>query len=227
MNTKVKYAIDFMLRFANDPTHGYDQTHRWGEYGDYDCSSLVITAFEAAGIPLKTKGATYTGNMRTVCLQCGFTDMTKSVNLSSGIGIKAGDILLHEQHHVALAVEDNGKTICHASINEKGTARGGKPGDQTGREICTRTYYNKPWTHILRYTADDAPVVLCKYKATGVTSVSDYLNVRSAPTMAAEVVAQFAPGDTVYITGKTNNGWYRCGIWNGTQAYVDSVYVRV
>ena len=43
--------------------HGYDQDDRWGLYGDYDCSSAVITAWESAGVPVKTHGATYTGNM--------------------------------------------------------------------------------------------------------------------------------------------------------------------
>lgn len=41
--------------------------------------------------------------------------------------------------------------IVHASINELGKITGGKPGDQTGKEICVRGYYNKPWTAVLRY----------------------------------------------------------------------------
>ena len=34
--------------------------------------------------------------------------------------------------------------IGHASISEKGTINGAK-GDQTGREVCTRAWYSKPW----------------------------------------------------------------------------------
>lgn len=34
--------------------------------------------------------------------------------------------------------------IGHASISEKGTINGSK-GDSTGREVCTRTWYSKPW----------------------------------------------------------------------------------
>lgn len=41
-------------------------------------------------------------------------------------------------------------TIGHASIDERGRARGGAAGDQTGREVCTRAWYNKPWTVVLR-----------------------------------------------------------------------------
>ena len=32
--------------------------------------------------------------------------------------------------------------IGHASIDENGKARGGVAGDQTKREVCTRTWYD-------------------------------------------------------------------------------------
>lgn len=41
-------------------------------------------------------------------------------------------------------------------INEKGTATGGKPGDQTGKEFLIRSYRNYPWTHVLRYVESDS-----------------------------------------------------------------------
>lgn len=40
--------------------------------------------------------------------------------------------------------------IGHASIDENGRARGGAAGDQTGREVCTRDWYNKPWITVIR-----------------------------------------------------------------------------
>lgn len=40
--------------------------------------------------------------------------------------------------------------IGHASIDERGTARGGAAGDQTGKEVCTRSWYSKPWAYVLR-----------------------------------------------------------------------------
>ena len=40
--------------------------------------------------------------------------------------------------------------IGHASIDENGHARGGKAGDQTGREVCVRTWYDKPWIAVIR-----------------------------------------------------------------------------
>ena len=42
-------------------------------------------------------------------------------------------------------------TICHASIDENGRANSGAAGDQTGKEVCTRTWYSKPWGVMLRY----------------------------------------------------------------------------
>lgn len=42
------------------------------------------------------------------------------------------------------------KYIAHASIDERGKASGGKAGDQTSKEVCIRTWYNKPWQYVLR-----------------------------------------------------------------------------
>lgn len=39
--------------------------------------------------------------------------------------------------------------IGHASIDEHGKVSGGKVGDQTGKEICIRNWYKKPWNVML------------------------------------------------------------------------------
>lgn len=41
--------------------------------------------------------------------------------------------------------------IAHASINENKTTKNGQAGDQTGKEVCVRSWYSKPWTILLRY----------------------------------------------------------------------------
>lgn len=151
---KIEKAVQFILDVAkNDKDHGYDQRYRWGEKGDYDCSSLVITAFQNAGVPVKTAGATYTGNMRPVFLKNGFKDITKSVNLKTGVGLKRGDVLLNTALHTAVYL-GNGKLV-HARLNEKEKVTDGKTGDQTGKEIMVGKYYNRPWNVILRYIAED------------------------------------------------------------------------
>ena len=40
--------------------------------------------------------------------------------------------------------------IGHASIDERGRAKGGAAGDQTGKEVCVRDWYSKPWKVLLR-----------------------------------------------------------------------------
>lgn len=152
--TVVDKAIEWMERIANDNSHGYDQQFRWNERGDYDCSSMVISAWEQAGVKVKTAGATYTGNMRRVFLSNGFKDVTASVDLTTGRGLKRGDVLLNDVNHTAMAVSSS--RLVQASINERGGVTGGTPGDQTGREIGFCAYYNYPWNCILRFGGAEA-----------------------------------------------------------------------
>ena len=145
--SKVEKYTQQAINIANDNRHGYSQYNRWGK-PDYDCSSLVVTVVQNSGIPVKTNGATYTGNMYSVFLKCGFKDVTNSVNLRTGQGLKRGDVLLNTKHHTEIYI-GNGKNV-GARISEKGTIYG-NAGDQTGQEIRTHSYYNYPWNYVLRY----------------------------------------------------------------------------
>ena len=122
----IEDAVEWAIGIANDDSHGYDQTNRWGP--DYDCSSLIIQAWQNAGVPVKTQGASYTGNMYDAFIACGFIDVTSQVNLSSGSGVVRGDVLLNIVNHTAMSI-GNGQ-IVQASINEHGETTGG----QTGRQ---------------------------------------------------------------------------------------------
>ena len=143
-------AARFMEQIAADDAHGYDQASRWGQ-PDYDCSSLVISAYKHAGVPLQS---TYTGNMKADFLSHGFENVTSKVNLKTGANMKRGDVLLNEVTHTAMYI-GNGE-IVHAAGNEYGRATGGKPGDQTGKEITVANYYNANWGVVLRYKDQNA-----------------------------------------------------------------------
>ena len=148
-NEKIEAAITWAVGIANDDTHGYDQGSRWGP--DYDCSTLMIQAWQNAGVPVKSNGASFTGDMYNVFLKCGFNDVTSQVDMASGSGLKRGDVMIKPapKGHTGMYIGDG--RMVHASINEFGGTKGGQTGDQTGEEICTRSYYNKPWTYVLRY----------------------------------------------------------------------------
>lgn len=151
--SKIENAVTFMVNIANDNSHGYSQLNRWGN-PDYDCSSLVISSWEQAGVPVKTNGATYTGNMYNVFLACGFKDITNQVNMASGNGLERGDVLLNTAYHTAMYI-GNGQLV-QASGDEYGGIRGDNHGDQTGGEIAVSGYYNYPWDCVLRYVGDNS-----------------------------------------------------------------------
>lgn len=150
IDARIEKAVKFMEEISKG-NHGYDQRYRWGERGDYDCSSLTITAFQNAGIPLKDYGATYTGDMSQALKKLGFKNVISKVNLNTGENLQRGDILLNIYYHVAVYV-GNGKVV-QASVNELGTAIGGKAGDQTGKEIEIKPYYlyKRGWNEVWRF----------------------------------------------------------------------------
>lgn len=151
MGTKIDAAVNWAVKIADTGSHGYtqDPSARWGP--DYDCSSFVISAWEYAGIKVKSKGASYTGNMKQAFTQLGFKDVTSSITLSNGIGLRKGDVLVSSSH-AAMMISDT--QLVEARYNEFGGIYNGRTGDQTGKEICTGVYYNNPWAHVLRYARE-------------------------------------------------------------------------
>ncbi len=127
-------AVSWAVKIASDDSHKYSQETRWGPH--YDCSSFVITAYQQAGVNVKNSGASYTGNMYNAFIACGFKDVTSSCNLSSGAGMKKGDVLLNKVHHAALVQTDGGTTV-EARNTRKGIVSG-------------NSYRNYPWDCVLR-----------------------------------------------------------------------------
>lgn len=113
--------------------------------GDKDCSSLMVECVAAMGLP--TGGATYTGNMRRGLTSTGNFEWHGRGDLGS---LRRGDILLNERHHTAMYLGSG--RVGMASQSEHGTVTGTR-GDQTGREIYIRDYYDCPWDGFLRCTA--------------------------------------------------------------------------
>lgn len=142
----INTAIEWARKIAADNTHGYSQASRWGR--DYDCSSFIISALDAGGFPMKSYGATYTGNMGAALAKCGFKRVY-GVNLATGAGLEAGDILLNPVTHTEMYI-GNGATI-GAHSSETG-GKTGKTGDQTGNEISIQPYRNKNYTEVWRYS---------------------------------------------------------------------------
>lgn len=146
-------AVDWARAIAQDDSHGYDQGSREGP--DYDCSSLVSWAYYQAGLNTRPGGySPATSGMYSVFTGAGFSDVTGSVNLQNGAGMKIGDVVLQPGSHTAIVsnVNSSGATnVINASINENGDVVGGATGDQTGTEIWERPYYYHPWTYCLRY----------------------------------------------------------------------------
>lgn len=141
----IEKAIEWAVGIANDDSHGYDQSDRWGL--DYDCSSLVIQAYENAGIPVKTNGATYTGNMCDVFVATGF----EKLDVVDGMQLLRGDVLWRNGHTAMYLGDESGCMIVSAHINELGTTTGGQVGDQTTHEIDVSSFFDSgTWTYVLR-----------------------------------------------------------------------------
>ena len=138
--SKVDTYTDYMIAIALDDSHGYSQINRTGN-PDFDCSSLVGHALSKAGFNVNPNSTTR--NLYEQLKRCGFTTCNRPW--------KKGDIHLAVGHHVC--VSSDSEHIVHASIDEKGTTKGRKAGDQTGKEICIRKYYipSYGWSYHLRY----------------------------------------------------------------------------
>ena len=157
---KREVAVELMKHLVNHDWHGYSQYSRWGdgegtcdiaiagkvyhlEQGDRDCSSAIISAFEAAGI--SCGGATYTGNMRSCMVGTGNFVWHP---MSSGYIAKPGDVYLNEVYHTAMCTSAVPDLLAEFCISETGGIDGAE-GDQTGYESYEHAYYDRPWDGIL------------------------------------------------------------------------------
>ena len=178
--TKKEVAALIMRHLCTHDKHGYtqDMSGRQGtgtetidiygvkytiKSGDRDCSSAVISAYEAAGI--SCGGATYTGNMKQCMVGTG-NFAWRSMRFVA----QMGDTYLNEANHTAMCLSAEPDVLMEFSINENGTALGGKTGDQKqsgeydetyGRgESHLRMYYDYPWNGILQCINEEIAFII-------------------------------------------------------------------
>lgn len=154
---QLEQALQWAVAIANDNSHGYSQTSRWGP--DYDCSSLVISALKNAGFD--TGAATYTGNMKSNLTPRGFQWIPWS-SIGNASNLKRGDILLNQVYHMAFylgnnqVVEGHGRSQADKNYDSRDVSVAKtRAGDQDGQEIRVTNYYwySKGWDGVLRCNA--------------------------------------------------------------------------
>lgn len=108
-------AANWAMRIANDQRHGYNQDTRSGGI-DYDCSSLVMSAYINAGVPRLELWPT--SGMISNLENNGFLIIGSSIdgNSISIDNLSVGDILLRDNHTEIYV--GNGYTVS-ASYNER------------------------------------------------------------------------------------------------------------
>lgn len=148
-----------------------------------DCSGAVIAATEAA-VTGASGGASYTGDMRERYLGTGLFAWQDGT-----AGLTAGDILLYDRKHPGHTAVWDG-----SSILEEYPPQGRRTGFYQ---------YDGAWDGYLRYIGGNGS---SEYYGTGGTyrvtdAASPYLNVRTAPSLSAECVAKYYPGETVVLEG--------------------------
>ena len=192
-------AVQWAVKIANDQSHGYSQQNRFGP--DYDCSSLILSAYKQAGVPIDFNKVCYTGNMQNLT-QYGFKDVVSKVNLNTGNGLQRGDILWwHKsgnQGHTAIYIGNN--QIVHARGQSYGSP---KTGDQ-GSEIAVTPYYRGSWQHVYRYvgggSAKPAPTptpapVIKRYPVSAQMPIIKYGSVSKAVKVWQVIVGVEADGE--------------------------------
>ncbi len=209
----VERAISWAISIANDNSHGYSQSSRWGP--DYDCSSFVISAFRNAGVNVGT--ATYTGNMRAQFTQHGFQWIPWS-QIGGTSNLQRGDILLNEVQHTEIYLGGNQNVGAHSNRGYPQT------GDQTGTEVSVSGYYYHPWNGVLRYAGND--VCTCSTDYAGdyyVTTNSLPLTMRSGHGTGYSAVASIPRGSKVYVS-RADGSWAHVE-WNGHSGYCSMSYL--
>ena len=136
----VEGAVSWAEGVAADPAYGYSQgADRDG--ASFDCSSLVCRALRAAGFGTPSPSF----STRTMG---GWLASHGWVWHNGTSGVRRGDVLWKSGH---TGIAASGSTVVEARIDENGGVIGGRPGDQTGREIAVFALSSMAWVGYWRY----------------------------------------------------------------------------
>jgi len=144
LDPKVRAMIAWALEIAEDDSHGYSQSHRFGP--NYDCSSFVSTALMEGGFGLKDY--VFPSDMVEILPDYGFVVYKRGETEP-----RRGDILVRPHVHVEICM-GNGECV---SAHQDSDWRSG---DGNGHEIEYRRAdsdyvcpfcQNEEYTYILRY----------------------------------------------------------------------------
>lgn len=207
--TIIDTAVNWAIGIANDDSHGYNQSSRWGP--DYDCSSLIMSAYRYAGIPLNKSNSTTNSSSQYWMVpeyeRNGFTYMSWS-EVGGVANLKKGDIMWRSGH-TEMYIGNNKQVGTHQ--NENGGVTGGRTGDQTGHEIDVQNFYNNNWAGILRYS-QNAPI----------SSYTVTLNANGGEVSPTSITVSetYSGLPTPSKSGCAFAGWYTDpnggeNVWNG------------
>ncbi len=206
---KIEKAVAWAEQIATDDRHGYSQVHR--NSPDYDCSSFVGTALAKADFPVSIYSTTR--NLGEQLENAGF--------VKCGKPWRRGDIHLAAGHHVTMSVDAN--RIVHASQSENGGIDG-QTGDQTGKEICVRSYYDLPYENTVHYryagAVNEKPHNVMEScvktesarsfdrKIAGAYHTNDRYHMRVGAGMNKTVILTLPTGTSVRNYGYYTGEWY-------------------
>ncbi len=225
-NSMVESAITWAVNIANDNNYGYSQVNRYGN-PDYDCSSLVSTAFHNAGFNVACELNTST--MKDAFVNAGFTWIPASEISgfpSSCANLQRGDILL-ASGHTELYIGDGKNVGAHMDYNGIPGGIGGGSTWSSGYnayrygadEIDVCNYWNDNWLGVLRYEAS-VPVVHIDKSTTFIgTDTTFSFNAENATSVHLYIYqgtdkyfeGEFSPSET-YTRQYFQIGHYSCYI---------------
>lgn len=146
LDPKVEAMLAWAVEIAEDDTHGYSQSNRYGP--DYDCTSFVCTALMEGGFALE-RYLSPRGMVRELPA-LGFAVYRKGETEP-----RRGDILVELGVHAEICLGDGACVAAHQNYGHSRT------GDRSGREIeCRSPEGNKcyfcqkaQYDYIIRYEA--------------------------------------------------------------------------